>query len=153
MLYLVAVKAKHSARNLFCHAKQLVLGHIYGFRFSGMVFRLLAKVTLVLLRLANTIVFVLSLCPCFGNGRFLLVNFMDFTAIIKKGEKQFVALCPEVDVVSQWHSVKEALANLKEAVELHIEEMGFTKEAGARKVIVTSFEVKKHAKASEPVRV
>ena len=36
-----------------------------------------------------------------------------FTAIIKKGEKQFVALCPEVDVVSQGFTIEEALKNLK----------------------------------------
>ena len=29
---------------------------------------------------------------------------MEFTAIIKKGEKQFVALCPELDVVSQGYT-------------------------------------------------
>ena len=44
-----------------------------------------------------------------------------FTAIIKKGEKQFVALCPDLDVVSQGFTVEEALSNLKEAVELYIE--------------------------------
>lgn len=44
-----------------------------------------------------------------------------FTAIIKKGEKQFVALCPELDVVSQGYTVKEAIKNIKEAVELYIE--------------------------------
>jgi len=44
-----------------------------------------------------------------------------FTAIIRKGEKQFVALCPEVDVVSQGFSVEEAVNNLKEAVELYVE--------------------------------
>lgn len=49
---------------------------------------------------------------------------MDFTAIIRKGEKQFVALCPEVDVVSQGFTIEEALKNLKEAVEVYIEEMG-----------------------------
>jgi predicted RNase H-like HicB family nuclease len=49
---------------------------------------------------------------------------MDFTAIIRKGEKQFVALCPEVDVVSQGCTIEEALKNLKEAVEVYIEEMG-----------------------------
>ncbi len=49
---------------------------------------------------------------------------MDFTAIIRKGEKQFVALCPEVDVVSQGYTIEEALKNLKEAVEVYIEEMG-----------------------------
>ena len=50
------------------------------------------------------------------------------TAVIKKGEKQYVALCPEINVVSQGFSVEEALENLKEAVELHIEEMGFPEE-------------------------
>ena len=49
---------------------------------------------------------------------------MDLTAVIKKGEKQYVALCPEIDVVSQGNSVEEALGNLKEAVKLYIEEMG-----------------------------
>lgn len=48
---------------------------------------------------------------------------MEFTAVIKKGEKQFVALCPELDVVSQGYTVEEALDNLREAVELYIEEM------------------------------
>jgi len=46
-----------------------------------------------------------------------------FTAVIKKGEKQFVALCPELDVVSQGYTVEESLKNLKEAVELYIEEI------------------------------
>ena len=45
-----------------------------------------------------------------------------FTAIIKKGEKQFVALCPELDVVSHGYTVEESLKNLKEAVELYTQE-------------------------------
>ncbi len=49
---------------------------------------------------------------------------MKLTAIIKKGEKQFVALCPEVDVVSQGYNIEEALFNLKEAVDLYVEVMG-----------------------------
>ncbi|HLC85035.1 MAG TPA: type II toxin-antitoxin system HicB family antitoxin [Candidatus Nanoarchaeia archaeon] len=49
---------------------------------------------------------------------------MEFTAIICKGERQYVALCPEVDVVSQGHTIDESLKNLKEAVELYVEEMG-----------------------------
>lgn len=43
------------------------------------------------------------------------------TATIGKGEEQFVALCPELDVVSQGYTIEEAIKNLKEAVELHIE--------------------------------
>lgn len=49
---------------------------------------------------------------------------MDLTAVIKKGEKQYVALCPELDVVSQGYTIESATANLKEAVELYIEEIG-----------------------------
>ena len=67
---------------------------------------------------------------------------MDFTAIIKKGEKQFVALCPELDVVSQGYSVEESLQNLKESVELYIEEMGVPEGASSKETIVASFEVK-----------
>ena len=48
---------------------------------------------------------------------------MELSAIIRKGEKQYVALCPELDVVSQGFTIEEALANLKEAVELYVEEM------------------------------
>ncbi len=49
-----------------------------------------------------------------------------FTAIIRKGEKQFIALYPELDVVSQGYTIEEELTNLKEAIELYIEEMGLT---------------------------
>ena len=67
---------------------------------------------------------------------------MEFTAIIRKGEKQFVALCPELDVVSQGYTVEESLKNLKEAVELYIEEMGIPEGASSKDTIVASFEVK-----------
>ena len=67
---------------------------------------------------------------------------MEFTAIIKKGEKQFVALCPELDVVSQGYTVEESLKNLKEAVELYIEEMGVPEGASSAQTIIASFEVK-----------
>lgn len=52
------------------------------------------------------------------------MQLMELIAVISKGEKQFVALCPELDVVSQGYTEKEALKNLKEAVELYLEEMG-----------------------------
>ena len=44
-----------------------------------------------------------------------------FTAIIEKEGDLFVALCPELDVVSQGATVPEARANLAEAVELFLE--------------------------------
>jgi predicted RNase H-like HicB family nuclease len=66
---------------------------------------------------------------------------MEFTAIIRKGEKQYVALCPEVDVVSQGHSVEEAMKNLKEAVELHIEEVGLPEGFDGNEAFVARFQL------------
>jgi predicted RNase H-like HicB family nuclease len=43
------------------------------------------------------------------------------TAILTREDGGFVAMCPEVDVVSQGGTVEEAKANLKEAVELFFE--------------------------------
>ena len=66
---------------------------------------------------------------------------MEFLAIIKKREKQFVALCPEIDVASQGLTVEKALTNLKEAVELYLEEIDVLNEVGSEKPLVTSFTV------------
>jgi predicted RNase H-like HicB family nuclease len=43
------------------------------------------------------------------------------TAVIQRSEKYFVALCPELDVVSQGKTVEEARRNITEAVELFLE--------------------------------
>ncbi len=75
-----------------------------------------------------------------------------FTAVIRKGEKQFVALCPELDVVSQGYTVEEAIENLKEAVELYIEEMGIPEGLSAGDVIVVNFEVKYNDKTASIIR-
>jgi predicted RNase H-like HicB family nuclease len=44
------------------------------------------------------------------------------TAVLHKEEGLYVAECPEVGTVSQGYSVEEAVANLKEATELYLEE-------------------------------
>ena len=67
---------------------------------------------------------------------------MELTAVIKKGERQFVALCPELDVVSQGYTIEEAIKNLKEACELFIEEMGVPEGIGSENILGTSFGVK-----------
>lgn len=71
-----------------------------------------------------------------------IIPLMKITAIIKKGEKQFVALCPELDVVSQGYSVEEAINNLKEACELYLEEMGVPEEIYSGETITANFEIK-----------
>jgi predicted RNase H-like HicB family nuclease len=45
-----------------------------------------------------------------------------FTASVSKEGTCFVAQCLEVDIASQGKSEAEALANLREALELHFEE-------------------------------
>jgi predicted RNase H-like HicB family nuclease len=49
-------------------------------------------------------------------------NKYQLTAVIEKEGDGFVALCPELDIASQGSSVEEAHANLKEALELFLEE-------------------------------
>ena len=44
-----------------------------------------------------------------------------FTAIIEREGTLYVALCSELDIVSQGSSIEKALDNLKEAVGLFIE--------------------------------
>jgi predicted RNase H-like HicB family nuclease len=74
------------------------------------------------------------------------------TATIKKGEKQYIALCQELDVVSQGYSVEEAIKNLKEAVELYLEEEGYPSKEISGDTILVNFEVKDVGKTSEVVR-
>jgi len=45
-----------------------------------------------------------------------------FTAVLHREENLYVAQCPEVGTVSQGETIEEAIANLKEATELYLEE-------------------------------
>jgi predicted RNase H-like HicB family nuclease len=45
-----------------------------------------------------------------------------FTAVLHKERTLYVAECPEVGTVSQGATIEEAVANLKEATELYLEE-------------------------------
>jgi predicted RNase H-like HicB family nuclease len=60
-----------------------------------------------------------------------------FTAVLHKEDGLYVADCPEVGTVSQGYTVEEALANLKEATELYLEEV-LLPDAG--RPLVTTFE-------------
>jgi predicted RNase H-like HicB family nuclease len=43
------------------------------------------------------------------------------TAIIRREENMYLALCPDLDIASQGFSIEEARNNLKEAIELFFE--------------------------------
>ena len=60
--------------------------------------------------------------------------------LIKQDEGGYTVYCPELDIYTQGEDVEDAVRNLKEAAELHIEEMGIEniklKETQRRKVEV-----------------
>jgi len=45
-----------------------------------------------------------------------------FTAVLHKEEDLYVAECPEVGMVSQGYTIEKAVANLREATDLYLEE-------------------------------
>jgi predicted RNase H-like HicB family nuclease len=61
-----------------------------------------------------------------------------FTAILHQEGDLFVAECPEVGSVSQGSSLSEAVANLKEATELFLEEFPLPE---SERSLLTTFEV------------
>ncbi len=65
-----------------------------------------------------------------------------FTAIIHKEDDLYVAECPEVGTVSQGNTVEDAIANLKEATELYLEE--FPAQESFRPML-TTFDAMVHA--------
>ncbi len=60
-----------------------------------------------------------------------------FTAVIHKEDDLYVAECPEVGTVSQGKSIEEAVANLKEATELYLEEFPLP---DTSRSLITTFE-------------
>jgi predicted RNase H-like HicB family nuclease len=65
-----------------------------------------------------------------------------FTAILHFEDELYVAECPEIGTISQGKTIEEAIANLKEATELYLEE--FPTEETSRPIL-TTFEVAIHA--------
>ena len=45
-----------------------------------------------------------------------------FSAVMHREDDLYIAECPEVGTVSQGYTIEEAVINLKEATELHLEE-------------------------------
>ena len=64
-----------------------------------------------------------------------------FSAIITQEENLFVALSPELDIASQGTSIETALANLKEAIELYMEDEDANIPANNMRPLITLVEV------------
>ena len=70
------------------------------------------------------------------------MNTYVLTAVLRKEEDIYVAACPEVGTYSQGYTVEEAIANLREATELYLEEFPIAETA---RPLLTTFEVAAHA--------
>ena len=71
---------------------------------------------------------------------------VSLTAVLHKEEDMYVAECPEAGTVSQGKTVDQALANLKVATELYIEEFPLKE---VEKPILTVFEVSEHGEPTQ----
>lgn len=67
-----------------------------------------------------------------------MMKMSTLTAVIYKEEDMYVAECPQVGTVSQGETIEEAVANLKEATELYLEEFPLVSEGHP---IITTFEI------------
>ena len=65
------------------------------------------------------------------------MNIKTLTAVLHREDDMYVAECPEVGTVSQGYTLDEALANLKEATELYLEEFP---SPNIEKTLMTTFD-------------
>jgi len=70
-----------------------------------------------------------------------VTNTLELSAVVWREDRIYVALCPELDVASQGKSVEEALRNLKEALELYLEDEDVEKPSKAEAPMVTMVKV------------
>jgi predicted RNase H-like HicB family nuclease len=76
---------------------------------------------------------------------------LTFSAILWKEGKLQIAWCPELDIASQGKKIEEALSNLREAVELYLEDDD-AKIPTNKSPILTTLSVESHAKAETCIR-
>jgi len=74
-----------------------------------------------------------------------------FSAILWKEGKLQIAWSPELDIASQGKNVEEALSNLREAIELYLEDED-AKIPTSKSPILTTLSVETHAKAETCLR-
>jgi predicted RNase H-like HicB family nuclease len=73
-----------------------------------------------------------------------------FSAVVQKEGKWYVSWCPELDIASQGETIEEAIENLKEAIELYLEDEDAKIPVGGL-FFTTTVEVSSHAKTSNSV--
>lgn len=75
-----------------------------------------------------------------------------FDVIITKERKKYSSWCPQLDIASCGNTIEEARENLREAVELYLEDEDAKIPNVISSITLTSIEVKAHGKALNNVR-
>ena len=73
-----------------------------------------------------------------------------FSAVIQKEGKWYVSWCQDLDIASQGETIEEAIENLKEAIELYLEDEDAQIPATGQ-IFTTTLEVSSNVKTSYPV--
>jgi len=73
---------------------------------------------------------------------------LTFSSVVWREEDLYVAWCPDLDIASQGKSVEEALSNLREAIELYLEDEDAVIPKEKLTPIVTTLSVEAHAKTA-----
>lgn len=81
---------------------------------------------------------------------FIMEEKYRFSVVIQKEGKWYVSWCPELDVASKGGTIEEAIENLKEAIELYLEDED-VQIPDTGQVFTTTAEVSFHAKTSNSV--
>ncbi len=77
---------------------------------------------------------------------------MHFDAVITKEGKLYSSWCPQLDIASSGKTIEEARKNLKEAVELYLEDEDAIIPSNDISLTLTTFEVIENGKTTRAVR-
>ena len=79
-----------------------------------------------------------------------ITGHLEISAVVHREDKFFVASCHEFDIASQGKSIEKALINLKEALELFLEDEDIEKLSGVEAPMVTILKVNLNGSPRSP---
>ena len=77
---------------------------------------------------------------------------MHLDIVITKEGKKYSSWCPQLDIASSGNTTDEAKDNLREAIELYLEDKDAKIPQSSSSITLTSIEVKDNAKAPGAIR-
>jgi predicted RNase H-like HicB family nuclease len=83
--------------------------------------------------------------------RYEYIVFMRLVAVVMKEGVWYSAWCPDLDIASQGKTIESALENLREAIELYLEDEDA--DLVSKSPLLTTIEVHSHGKAPNSLRI